>query len=190
MNNQINQINKVDKIIGIFSYYIAPLGLAMMLFFGSNEMFFDQIDLLTLILFTFTLLAKPLAVIFKMDFFWKIVHLRKELGVLVFWLFSSHLAGMLFFGAMMSNMYWGILAGICLFIMAVACNNYIGKLLKVDWSKLRFLSFLTFLFMLLHVGTQEGKIKEVLLVFLVFVVLKIIEFWKLKKMNESKKPTE
>lgn len=190
----IEQNNISNKIVGIFSYYIIPLLLTALLFSGSGEMFFDNLDTATLILFTFTLLAKPLAVLFKMDFFWKVVNLRKELGMLVFWFFTFHLAGMLMFAGMnmnlgMDNMFqdmtWGIAAWVFMFIMAILSNNYVGKMVKADWSKLRFMSFLTLLFMLLHLGTQEGKIMEAVFGFAAFAVLKTIEFIKLKKTTGS-----
>lgn len=190
----IEQNNKSNKLVGIFSYYIIPLLLAVLLFSGSGEMLFDQLDTAALVLFVFTLLAKPMAVVFKMDFFWKVVNLRKELGNLVFWLFTFHLAGMLMFAGMnmnlgMDNMFqdmtWGIAAWVLMFIMAILSNNYVGNMVKADWSKLRFMSFLALLFMLLHLGTQEKKIFEATLAFAAWAILKTVEFVKLKKTTGS-----
>lgn len=177
----------VKKILGIFSYYIAPLVLAVLSFIVPGNELFPLIGNYSLVLLGFTLFVKPLAAIFKINFLWTIVSLRRELGILVFWLFFFHAAGLIYmynlyrpeiFMSLQAGSYFGITAGLGLIVLALTSNDYSIGLLKRNWKKLHYSVYAIFLFALLHRAFITGEFFLSISVFFVFTILKIIEFKK------------
>ena len=182
---------KYKKIFQRLVYYALPIGLLIFFFmFRKDVVFFFGLGNYAIYLLGAILFIKPLAVIFEVKFFWQIVSYRRELGILDFWLFFSHAAGMSYlygfsdptmWGKLPSFVYWGVAAGIGMFVVAGTSNDYAVKLLKRNWKRVQSLTYLVFLFALLHAGVRKDQLFLYLSIFFVFAVLKIIEFRKVRK---------
>lgn len=188
----LNMSFNIKKSLGIFCYYIAPLALAGLSFFNVDDDLFPLLGNLSLMLLGITLFVKPLAAIFKINFLWTIVSWRRELGLLVFWLFFFHAAGLIYMFNLYKpemwadfpiGLYFGLVAGLGLLLIAPTSNNYAIRLLKRNWKRLHYSVYVIFLFALLHRALIKGEYIFPLSIFFIFVILKVIEFRKLKKQS-------
>lgn len=182
------------KSINIFSYYIIPLWLFITIIFLyaswwdlwhiSIEFWETVIKLLVIILF-----FKPLAQIFpKIRFFAKLLWLRKQIWIIIFWFFIAHMLWTtidswiwliiqeIYENILKSQYLWWILGGIIIFLLGITSNNYSIKLLKKNWKHLHSLVYLWFLLTALHVYFITWGI-EYLLAFFVYAICKILA-WK------------
>ena len=190
---------KNKKIFSFFCQYLIPVSLFFIFFF----LFFNNLNyykfsillgwvayyLLCVILF-----VKPLSTTFKKTIFLKkILPLRKEIGILMFWTFLVHFLGTSIQKNLFSNkffkiildpthyLFWGILAGLIIFILGITSNRLsikkLNKLVFRGWKKLHYLVYLGFIFTTFHIYLINQNI-IFLIILTLFIILKIIEFRK------------
>ncbi len=172
------------KFFQIFSYYITPVGIIISLYF-STDRYKTALELweYAWILLLIILFVRPLSQIFpSLRVLKKIVGMRKELGVMMFWFFMGHALyliqakGLLSFDKfwkVMSSpthtLFWGILAGIIIFILGVTSNRFTMKYLKKNWKKLHKLVYLWLIFTALHIYFIAWDIVPLVMVILYFL---------------------
>ena len=177
---------KFKKKAGYVIYYLLPMVLLVWSFF-SGSFFFVVVGIVSEVLLVWLLFVKPLAVIFKSKYLFKIVGFRRELGIAMFWFFFFHAVGLyklygMSFTSVISNtsLLWGLIAGVVLIIVALTSNNYSVKLLKNNWKRVQYLSYFVLFGVLLHSSLKTTMVKFYL-VFGLFVVLKVVEWRKFFK---------
>ena len=147
-----------------------------------------------IILLSFLLYVKPIAVMFSSKIFYKITAFRKELGLVMFYFFSVHMLGTMLYKNWFSSkfflyfkfnspLFWGVLSGFILFILALTSNKFsikkLNKLTKRGWKKVQYSVYVSYIFALIHIFLINREIIYLVL-FFVFLVLKILEFSKVK----------
>ncbi|OGH59364.1 MAG: hypothetical protein A2725_00865 [Candidatus Magasanikbacteria bacterium RIFCSPHIGHO2_01_FULL_33_34] len=181
---------KFRKITHLLIYYLTPVFLLILATQIKSLEFFKLLGQSALYLLGVILFVKPLAAIFKLKIFWKIVSYRRELGVLNFWLFFFHFAGMNYmyqfykpeyWGSLGTPIYWGLVAGLGMTILTLTANNYAIKKLKKNWKKLHYSAYFVMFAAFVHVALTKQEVVKYALIFALFVILKVIEFRKIKK---------
>jgi sulfoxide reductase heme-binding subunit YedZ len=173
------------KVVDPLVYYIFPMGLIVYsVFFPSSELF-NILGGLSKKLLIFLLFIKPVAKILHSKLLMKVTGYRRQLGLITFWLFFVHTAGLIYLYNLWSvNDYLtakhliGVIAGIGLIILAITSNDYSIKLLKNNWKKLQYLVYPVLFGVLYHTSINEyGNLNEFYIICGVFVALKLLE-WK------------
>jgi methionine sulfoxide reductase heme-binding subunit len=177
-------------IVGLFyrklgkfvAYYLLPL----VLLFGSvvlySRGYFALLGNIAEYLLVFILFVKPLAVITKLKLLRRFVLYRRELGVAVFWFFLFHIGSYFVLGMSLDSflngkMFFGLVAGLGLLVLALTSNNFSVKLLKRNWKKLQYFVYFVLFGVLLHSNLMRGEgLFEFYLIFGLFVVLKGLEW--------------
>lgn len=185
------------KFTHLFIYYLVPTGLmAAFMTIGNPEMY-EILGNWALWLLSFILFVKPVAVITKIKFFWKIISYRRELGILTFWLAFFHFFGMIYayqfykpevWGSLGAAVYWGAAAALSITIVAMTSNNFVQKLLKRNWKRVQSLSYFVLFAVYMHVALIERELVFFLIMFGIFFVLKMIEFRKYRSVKVKSKP--
>lgn len=190
------------KTIDIISYYVLPSILFITFLFLlmtdlnglryiSNKFAYVAIHLFSIIMF-----AKPLSQIFsKIKIFKKIVSLRRELGILIFYFAFFHMAGLITFynylsinsfieaNMMMNFMLMGTLSFILMFILYLTSNNISVRFFKRKWRVFQnYFGYLSYILVLLHLALFKGGFSWYLLLG-IYIVLKLYFYIsnKLKK---------
>ena len=184
------------KVLQLIAYYLLPLTLLALAFLRTEAATFAQFGSLALLLLIFIVFIKPIAVIARQKLLWKFISLRRELGIANFWLFFFHFAGLYYIYNMTPSrlfdtsyfVFWGALAGIGMVILAATANNFSTKLLKRNWKRLHYITYLIFLLALYHGSKAEKEIEKFYIVGSIFIVLKIIEYLIHHKKRKNKNP--
>jgi len=181
---------KFRKIFQILVYYVTPITLLVFSFITKDSHFFAELGNYSLYLLSAILFVKPIAAISKINFFWDIVSYRRELGILTFWLFLFHSAGLVYlykfyepsaWSNLSGSIYWGLVGGLGMTILAITANNYAVRLLRRNWKRLHYLAYFVLLTAFIHTALIRDEYVLFTVVFAIFFVLKVIEFSKLKK---------
>ena len=179
------------KLSHLIIYYLVPVLLSYLALNVSDPHEYAEFGLYTISLLIIILYAKPLAVISKLKFLWKIVSYRRELGILSFWTFAFHSLGLVYSYSLydISNwftaVYWGVSAGIGLFIVVSTSNDIAVKLLKRNWKRIQNLSYIVLPLALVHVSLIKSEYMLYIALFVVFAILKLLEWRKFKKVQSS-----
>lgn len=182
-------IYKIKKFLRPVIYYVLPCVLLTLSVLYPGQLYnkFGEYAIYSLGIILF---VKPIAAILKINLLWEIVSYRKELGLLVFWLFFFHAAGMSYlYGFYMPETwqyftaptYWGIVAGLGTTILAVTSNSYFIKLLKRNWKRLHYSAYFVYFAALMHISLIREEYFWNAVIFITFAILKIVEFNKLRK---------
>ena len=121
--------------------------------------------------------SKPLSVIFpNIDFFKKILRMRRELGISMFYFALAHGSSyILKDGVSPYTREVGYVAGIfalsIYFILYLTSNNVSVRKLKRRWKKLHYLVYPAYILTMLHVGLVGG---ETLLTQIIEFILNLI----------------
>ena len=185
------------RFIGILCYYLIPfllIGYFLFLYFLWWNYYEFSIETWWYAwwLLVFLLFLKPISKIFsKIKIFTKTITFRKQLWVLMFWLFITHATWTMIEKNLFSldklqkviawdnQLFWWILAWIIIFILWITSNKISVKILKRSWKKLHYLAYLAFIFTALHIYFINGEILNFIIVIL-FCFLKILEYFKIK----------
>jgi DMSO/TMAO reductase YedYZ heme-binding membrane subunit len=184
------------KYINALCYYIIPawalLYVFVPYFLGNNAYYNNAIDLGSVAFYILLglLFIKPLTLIFSdIRIFAKLLILRKQFWVLMFWFFVWHASGailsigyrdiILLIQAQTYQSYfvWGILAGIIVFLLWITSNLYSMKLLKKNWKRLHKLVYPALLFVALHIYFIAGDVWPLGITLLYWVVKFIAWRW-------------
>lgn len=182
------------KFTHLVIYYLIPLLLIYLSYISPAPTFFASLGRYTFYLLLIILFSKPLAVLTGGKFFWKIVSYRRELGVLSFWTFIFHAAGLTYsyqlyrFASWPVAVYWGAAAGIGMLILGLTSNKYAVRLLRRNWKRLHRIVYFVFFAALIHIALTRQEYLLYPIIFLLYFGLKILEWTKIKKM--LKKPTK
>lgn len=141
----------------------------------------------------FLLLIKPIAVILRSSFLKRAVYYRRELGLLSFWLFVFHATGFIIIKNMSVQnvlstpyLWWGVLAGITMLVLAITSNNKAASLLKRNWKRVQYFAYPALLLVLAHSSlAMTGNLNKFYLISSIFLVLKIVEFVLVKKRSQK-----
>lgn len=170
-------------------YYIFPLVLILISVNDPGRELLGLFGNATLILLVVILFSKPLAVLFNLKILWKIVGYRRELGILTFWVFLFHGAGMIYLYNLYdpatwkwisAYIYWGLAGGIGIIILGITSNNIAVRLLKKNWKKIQYLSYFVLVMGLVHIALLKQEYTLQILIFVAFVILKISAWMKIK----------
>lgn len=179
------------KLLQYSSYYAIPFLLLTTSILIPEKFIFNNFGSLSEILLIAILFIKPLAVIFSSSLLMKILGLRKELGIITFWFFLFHGAGLIYIYELLQIenledpvIFWGFIAGIGMTILGLTSNKFSIKLLKKNWKKLQYLAYPVLFATLLHSGLAEhdgieGYLKAIIIGG-IFIVLKVLEWRKIK----------
>jgi sulfoxide reductase heme-binding subunit YedZ len=185
------------KTIGIICYYIIPI-ILFNIFLFSYLLFFDvykngfwefnkMLGEKAFTLFFLILIVKPLSKIFpKIKLFSKFRSLRREFGVLLFWLSFLHSLGLLlklnilsFDKFLQSELYiiFGVISLIGMLILAITSNKFSVIKLKRNWKKLHRITYLVFVLVVIHAFLITEHYVYFIYLF-IFLILKIFEIKK------------
>ena len=175
---------RFKKIVSKIMYYVLPLVLLVWSLFYPSEELFIIFGIVAEVLLVWLLFVKPLAVIFKSKFLFKVVNFRRQLGVTTFWFFFFHAVGLymlyeMTFSFVINSLLWGFVAGVGLLVLFITSNNYSMNLLKKNWKHLHRLAYLVLFGVLLHSSLKTTMLKFYIVVSL-FIVLKLVEWIKNK----------
>ena len=176
------------KFSQVIIYYILPLALAILVW--QDIVSFNILGITALYLLFFILIIKPLAVIFKAGWLWKIISYRRELGIAIWWFFIFHGLGMIisrnlqwsYFTNINNSLFWCLSAGIGILILSLTANNISVRLLKKNWKRLHYLAYLIFLAAFYHASLAQDELMRFYIIASVFIILKIIEKLLRKKL--------
>ncbi len=183
------------KIINALCYYIIPawaLSYVFVPYFMWDSIFYSNAISLGSVAFyilLWLLFIKPLTLIFSdVRLFAKLLILRKQFWVLMLWFFLGHsiwtvlsiwyadIILLIQAQGLKSYFFWGILAGIIIFLLWITSNIYSMKLLKKNWKRLHKLVYPALLFTALHIYFIAWDILP-LIITLMYWVAKFIA-WK------------
>lgn len=141
----------------------------------------------SLYLFLAILLISPIKTLLpKLGLMRLLYVLRKEFGVLCFWLAMFHggtllyVNGLLYFAnfssiiSVQNGFFWGFLAFVGIFLLGITSNNYSLRLLKKWWKVLHWIVYPTFIFIILHVILFKPAEEMFLMgMFVLYLILKL-----------------
>ena len=176
---------RFKKVIDPIVYYIFPVALIIYCIAFPSRDLFTFVGTLSKQLLIFLLLIKPIASILKSKTLFKVVAYRRQLGLITFWFFLTHTAGLIYlYNIFEISRYltlkhsMGTLAGIGLLVLAITSNNYSMKLLEKNWKRVQYLVYPVLFGMLVHTSLNEyGNLIELYIIGALFIVLKGLE-WK------------
>ncbi|MCB9362571.1 ferric reductase-like transmembrane domain-containing protein [Candidatus Woesearchaeota archaeon] len=192
---------KFRKYLPTLSYYIIPLLLLGWITYG---IFFNPINLYdsgkytgqwSMYLLAFIMMVRPLAVLLpKLKIFFAFSSMRKELGILTFYLALLHSIGYFFaFDLTPADIFnpqdiivYGFISLLIMLPLYLTSNTFSFRKLKY-WKQLHRLAYIAVIFALIHVGKATGDIIWYILV-AVFIALKIGEFYKLHTNQKTINP--
>lgn len=200
----------IRKIVQIISYYMAPILLFLVLYVGiiSQKEAYDLSVLMgewAFILFAIILFIKPLSVLIpKLKILRTIVSLRRELGLLIFWLAFWHSIYLMFalnlftFNGLIvltdfrGYLSWGAVAFIGMLIVGITSNKLSAIKLKRNWKKIQMISYPAFIFTAIHRAMDQGDNFSYMIagVFLILKIVEVIVIEKRKKNNAIEKSKE
>lgn len=145
------------------------------------HLLFAKISWLLLIVILF---VRPLTDIFRWKFLYKILSFRKQLGIacgtaaflhVLIYLFSIDMLGAYFSNSAFwqgdNLLGWGSFALVAMFFPLVTSNRFSQKLLKQNWKKVQRITYVTFIFVAIHVAfVKQGQLESLLIVFAWLVV--------------------
>jgi DMSO/TMAO reductase YedYZ heme-binding membrane subunit len=172
---------KYKKDLSNVIFYVLPIILTAFSFMFIDKHFYLHLGSIAEKLLIFLLFVKPLSTIIKP--LSRVVTYRKELGIASFWFFFFHAAGLIYVLSIINYttpmLFWGLIAGIGMTILAITSNNYSIKKLKLNWKKLQYIVYPTFLLALAHSSLAEnGNLNKFYIVGGIYLVLKIVEYVK------------
>ncbi len=162
------------KVLQIFSYYVVPIVSFLILYAGifSRKFVYDfsvVIGDVAIILFALIVFVKPFSVFFpKVKVLRKIVFLRRELGLLVFWLAFWHsiyllidldvfnYSGLIVASDVTAQLFWGLLGFVTMFILGITSNKLSMIKLKKNWKPVQLLTYPCFVFVCVHTSMAKG----------------------------------
>lgn len=130
---------------------------------------------------------KPVSVIFPNKLLRRLVCLRRQLGVLIFYLVALHVIGLMVFFGWLSwegilqmlrwdYMIYGSLAFILMLILYMTSNNISARLLKRRWKYAQRLAYIAIVLAALHVTIFRNSIDGYILIG-VYAILKYVEYF-------------
>lgn len=183
------------KIIGIVAFFVTPVVLAVLVMLEPELEVFNELGLAAIVALGITLFIRPLGIITGKEIFWKIGFFRKEFGVIVFWLFLFHGLGQIYMyflgeqpivGEFRTEMFVGIASGFILLFMFILSNSWLTDKFNINWGKMSPLSYIAFVFALVHSPVISGEYELPAILLVTFAVLKIVEFRKIQIYNKAK----
>lgn len=186
------------KTVNLLSYYVLPflsvLIYLSLLFYESRTAYSFSVlaGIWAWWLLVFIMFIRPLVIIFPNIKILKKLCMRKQLGVLDTWFFLIHGFGTIlhkelfsltkFFG-FSNSLFWGLLAGIIMFLLGITSNikstKTLNKIVKNGWKKFHRSAYLLFVFTAIHAFLISDKMIYLVLTF-IYLVLKILEFRRVK----------
>lgn len=185
------------KYINFISYYFIPVILLLVFliinFYFTASMLREYSNSVAEIgfkLLLFIMFVKPLSIIFpQFKIFSRFVALRRQLGILIFYMVLLHAMGLMIFYDYLSFdsiaelfdfsnfIFYGILGLILMFLLFITSNNFsVRNLGFKDWKWLQRLGYLALVLSVIHVAMFENEIGPYVIL-AVYFVLKIME-WK------------
>jgi len=177
------------KYLSIFSYYVAPILLAVISLLYPDKEFFKLLWEWSLYLIIFIVFIKPIALVFGFKKILSYMFLRRQFWVLSFYFAFFHTAGFIYIMKLYSiedylwldnYLFWWAVAMIWMFILYITSNNFSVKLLKANWKKLQYITYPTLFLVVLHVAVLKHEYAWYFLLLTVFVILKTLEYKNVK----------
>lgn len=182
------------------TYYVLPLVLLVIV---TSDWKYQQLVSLgepaELLLYA-TMFLKPVALLVRWSFLFKLLPFRRHLGVATFWFAFFHGVGLLvnmsssvfpFVFDVEGNIFYGILALIGMTVMAVTSNDRSVRYLRKQWKRIHFLAYPTLFLVLVHIAIAKEEIEKLVLVSVVYIGVRLLAQWRVKcKQNSLRFPTQ
>ena len=178
----------IKKIARIGSYYVYPIVLAVASITFPSADLFKKFGTLAFYLLAGNLLLRPAVVLVRYSPLQVLFTLRREIGIASFWSYLFHSLGMINTFALKPNellsepgsaLFFGALAGLGMYTLALTSNDFAVRLLKRNWKRLHRIVYIVFFLSLYHYSMAEGEPAKLYLLGGVFIVAKILEFRKI-----------
>lgn len=193
-----NLINRWRVVINRLVYFALPLFLFVVMYvvFSFPEYIIFEVlkklGSLAFLVLTVNLFIKPLSVLWPADLWPKRwiqlgMTFRREMGVATFWLYLFHSMGMigLFafdpltdFQGFNNFLFWGSVAGMGLWLMALTSNDWAVSKLKRNWKRLHRIVYLVYFAVLFHNYLASGEALKLLVFGGSYLVLKVAQYVK------------
>lgn len=181
----MNHLALLRRTLSVTCYAALPVLLLLISFFAPSFGFFISAGQAAEWGLVVILFASPLNVVWPN---WPARHIlvfRRQLGVAIVWLALVHGGGLMweyglfkasYFLGLDNYYFYGALGLIALLVLGLTSNNIAVRMLKRNWKRVQYLSYVALFLVLVHVGmAHHHNSGSAIMIGTLFIALKILQ---------------
>ncbi len=191
----------LQKRIAFWCVVAVPILLAIISVVYPNYGMFRSFGNWALGVLIFVMFLTPVKVLTKSKLLMRLGMFRREFALVAFWFFFFHAAGVIYTNKLFSisnysgfsnYLFWGAIAAVCMVVLGITSNNFSVRVMRKNWKRVQYVSYVAFVAALLHVGFIRGgrNLGTYIFIAALYVVLKIAQLWAQKNARSTTKSAD